>query len=105
MGSWQDMTSRVVSTIVNTFTTVATYTPVSGAAEEIKGVFNSEHVEVQVLDGAEVQSIFPAFFAKLSDLPAVPQNGDQLTINATAYKVAESRPDGEGGTLLVLYRK
>lgn len=99
---WHELTERVAATVVNTFKTTATYDPVTGSNFSINGVFDAAHTELAILDGAEVQSVFPAFFVANADLPATPIAGDRITVNSVLYRVAERRPDGEAGTLLVL---
>lgn len=102
--SWQELTDRVAETVVNTFTTVLTYTPASGSPKTLNGVFDAAFVEVEILDGAQVQSIGPRVFLRASDLDAPPKVGDRLTINGTQYRINENRPDGEAGYLLLLHK-
>ena|ERR1041385_8171175 len=100
--SWQQLADNVAKKVVNTFRTTATYSPKTGPAYSLDCVFDSAYIEASVLDGASVQSVFPRAFVRLGDLLARPVAGDRMTVNAVIYRVAECRPDGEAGYLLIL---
>lgn len=101
--SWKDLVNRAAETVVRTFPTTVSYSPRSGAPRTIKGVFDAAFIEIAILDGAEVQSVYPRLFVTATDFPSAPPGkGDRATIDGTQYRVAECRPDGEAGYLLVL---
>jgi hypothetical protein len=64
--------------------------------EEINGIFGSAY-----LLSNDVESSFPAFTCKTTDVPTV-EHGDTLIINEVTYKVINVRPDGTGVVILVL---
>lgn len=97
--SFRDLEAAVIGITNTTFGTPATYTPVSGDPVEINGVFDNAFVEV-----LGVPSLKPVLRIALSDLEAAPAKGDQVTINATEYKVMSSEADSYGGSLLVLQK-
>jgi hypothetical protein len=74
-----------------------TYTPSGDSAVTINAVFDNAWVEVE-----GVQSLKPILRIDLSDLENPPGKGDQATIESVNYRVEESRPDGFGGSTLIL---
>lgn len=79
------------------------YQPDGGDPVPVTGVFDAAYVLVQGGANAGVESSAPAVFLILSDLPVNPEDDDPtLTIGGIDYRVAERRPDGKGGIVLVL---
>lgn len=101
--SWQQMTDEVMRVCTETFTSTVLYDPQASAPITIKGIFDAAYQDVEILDGAAVQTIKPRLGVRLSDLPAAPREGDRCTINGKNYRVAEVRPDGEAGAALFLH--
>lgn len=66
------------------------------------GIFDKAHAEVLMIDGAPISSVYPKMGVRNLDLPVTPGPGDRLTVNGITYRVDESRPDGEAGTVLIL---
>lgn len=68
-----------------------------GSGVTVDGLFRLPYGEAFGL----VAGNSPSFEAPSGDLSGIAR-GASVTINATAYKVAEIKPDGQGMTLLVL---
>lgn len=98
------MTNDVMRICTETFTSTVIYDPQASAPITIKGIFDAAYQDVEILDGAAVQSTKPRLGVLLSDLPAAPREGDRCTVNGVNYRVAEVRPDGEAGAALFLHK-
>lgn len=102
--TWQAMADSVMKTCVDTFTTVATYTPFVGVPVVINTVFNDPYQEGIALDGAPIQTRLFRLGVRKMDLAAYPSVKDKVTINAVVYRVHEVRPDGDAGYVLLLHK-
>lgn len=102
--TWQEMADNVMKTCVDTFTTVATYTPFVGSPVVINTVFNDPFIEGIALDGAPVQTRLYRLGVRKLDLAAYPSVKDKVTIGATTYRVHEVQPDGDAGFVLLLHK-
>lgn len=98
------MADSVMKTCVDTFTTVATYTPFVGAPIVINTVFNDPFIEGIALDGAPIQTRLYRLGVRKADLPLHPSRKDKVTIGAVTYRVDEVRPDGDAGFVLLLHK-
>ena len=82
----------------------ATYTPGGGDPVSVVGLFDERFVKVSADPHGAVESIGPAFFCLLADLPTDPEDDDPtLTIGGVAYDVVERQRDGLGGIRLLLH--
>lgn len=95
--SFKDIEDSVVGLCNSVFGDSYSYTPNGGTAIQLQSVFKHEYVEVE-----SVVSLKPTLRIRLSDLTAKPGKGDTVVIETVTYKVAESREDGHGGSLLIL---
>jgi hypothetical protein len=78
------------------------YAPGVGGAVTVKGKFDENHA--LILDG-NVETIGPAVFLWLADLPTDPDTDDpQLTIRGQGYMVHRRVRNSAGGILLHLHR-
>ena len=86
------------------FGVTAKYTPTGSVARMIKGIFDSEYLEVAA--GGEVGFAIsqPRFLTKTSNVSTA-QDGDTIVINGSTYKVRVVQPDGTGMTNLVLEKQ
>jgi hypothetical protein len=70
------------------------------------GIFDEHYVLVQGDAHAGVESVGPAVFLRLEDLPGDPDLDDReltiVTIRGVDYRVKEVKPDGIGGVVLTL---
>lgn len=81
------------------------YAPSVGAAVDVTGIFDAAYVKVDA-GQAGVSSVGPAVFLRLEDLPGNPLEDDAtVTVGAVAYEIAEAKPDGQGGVLLLLHKR
>lgn len=80
----------------------ATYTPQTGAAVTLDGIFDEPFAEVDVDAGVGVLSKTPTFVCRTADLPSTKKQGDAVTIDGTGYVVRELQADGTGMTTVVM---
>lgn len=79
------------------------YLPDVGDPVEVIGIFDAQYVLSKGGAEAGVESLGPAVFLRIEDLPVDPEADDPtLVINAASYRVTERRPDGMGGIVLAL---
>lgn len=79
------------------------YDPEAGAPVTVTGMFDAQYVLVKPGE-LGVESVGPAVFLLLEDLPVHPDDDDPtITIGGTAYTVRERQPDGMGGIRLLLH--
>lgn len=72
-----------------------------GAPSSIQGVFDSRHVEIDVGGGAMVTALVTTLAVVDSSAGAV-SRGDTITVRGGSYRLADTRPDAQGMTLLIL---
>lgn len=81
------------------------YAPGVGDPVDVYGVFDLlyEHLD---LGHAGVSSVGPAVYLTIADLPSDPKadKAARITINGTVYKPREAKPDGFGGTQVLLFK-
>lgn len=103
--AFADLVAEMAAAQLDEFGELVTYTPAAGgpAAAQVTGIFDQGFVLVKGTAEAGVESIGPAIFLLLADLPTDPEDDDPiLTIRAADYRVIERIPDGMGGIVLVL---
>jgi hypothetical protein len=99
---WAGLTGVVNQVVVRQFGDATTYTTQLGQAVSVRGVFDEAHVLVEAGE-ADVSSVGPAVFYRLSDLPVDPlEDEPEIVIRGVSYEVREARKDGQGGVLLLL---
>lgn len=83
---------------------VVTYDPQGASpAVQVTGLFDEQYILAKGNAEAGVETIGPAVFFRLADLPVDPENDEPtLTIRGSAYRVIERRRDGMGGIVLAL---
>lgn len=86
-----------------------TYTPTVGApppaAVQVTGIFDEQYVLAKGSAEAAVETLGPAVFLRLEDLPTDPRDDEPtLTIRGVVYRVRERPTDGMGGIVLGLRR-
>lgn len=88
------------------------YTPAVGAPVIVNGIFDAFH-RLALSDGeAGVETLVPAVFVRLADLPVDPEfdeptvtiSGDATPSNDGVYRVHERLPAGLGAIVLALRR-
>lgn len=83
------------------FGVTASYTPLGGDAENVKGIFDHEFYEADAGGTVGFAIEQPIFTCQTSDIPNAAE-GDAITINSTDYIVRVVRDDGTGVTVLAL---
>lgn len=79
------------------------YRPSGGSPVPVIGVFDAQFVLAKGDAEAGVETLGPAVFLRLEDLPTDPEDDEPtLMINGVNYRVIERRPDGIGGVVLAL---
>jgi hypothetical protein len=82
---------------------MVTYQPEFGAPVDVPGIFDKQYVLAQGDPLAGVETIGPAVFFRIDDLPTDPEEDDPtIVIGSDRYRVVERRPDGMGGIVLAL---
>lgn len=83
---------------------VVTYAPSVGSSVPVTGIFDANYVLANGDAHAGVETLGPAIFLRLTDLPVDPRDdeGVRLTIRGTVYRATERRPDSMGGIVLAL---
>jgi hypothetical protein len=100
--SWAALAGGLNQVVVRQFGEATTYTTQVGQAGTVRGVFDEAHVLVEAGE-ADVSSVGPAVFYRLSDLPVDPlEDEPEIVIRGVSYEVREARKDGQGGVLLLL---
>jgi hypothetical protein len=81
-----------------------TYDPAGASpAVSVTGIFDEQFVLAKGDGEAGVETLGPAVFFRLEDLPVDPEDDDPtLTIRGDAYRVTQRRPDGMGGIVLAV---
>jgi hypothetical protein len=85
------------------FSEDATYTPPGGSAVTIRVIFDNEYVPTVVGD-VVFENTGPVAYARTADVSDA-TNAATLTVGGVAYRVKETRPDGQGITQLILSKR
>jgi hypothetical protein len=104
--SFDAQVSRLDAAVLAAFSTPTTYQRSGGSPVPIAGIFDAAYVRVEVGE-AGVQSVGPAVFYRLQDLPADPETetvNPVITINGVQYEPTEVQKDGVGGVRLLLHK-
>lgn len=99
------MAEQTNRAVLDTLGITVSYAPAAGGGPHtIQGIFDNGVTQVD--SGLEVADLRPrpTLMVRISDLPARPKRGDRVTANGTQYTVEETREDGQGGTVLMLYK-
>lgn len=68
------------------------------------GVFSAAHMEVDASTGVAVSTVQPVLEVRQADLPALPTEGDAVTVQGVLYLIVDVRPDGHGFLKLMLHK-
>lgn len=106
MAAYDDLVAQVDRSVQSLLGGEAVvYAPSVGLPVSITGVFDSNYVIAKGDQMAGVETLGPAVFFRVEDLPADPETDDPtLTIRAVNYRVIERHPDDMGGIVLELRR-
>jgi hypothetical protein len=78
------------------------YRPATGAAVQLKGIYDEAWCEVDPKSRAPISSTGPAVHLQTGSIPAEPDEADRLVILGRTFLVNEPRPDGQGVTVYTL---
>jgi hypothetical protein len=80
------------------------YDTSDGPPVDVIGIFDERYILADGTAEAGVETVGPAAFFRIEDLPDVLDDDPTLTIRSVSYRVIERRPDGMGGVVLALRR-
>lgn len=100
-----DLTRAMSAIVLSTFGEPVGF-HLEGQAEPLPGigVFTAAHQEVDARTGVAVSMVQPVLEVRQSDLPALPTEGDAVTVQGELYLIVEVRPDGHGFLKLMLHK-
>lgn len=78
-----------------------------GPPVQIRAVFDAAAETVDIDRGGAAAGVVtrkPTLILRLADLPSPPLQGDRIEVDGQGFRVAEVRPDGDGGATLPLIR-
>lgn len=99
---WKEQSAGMNAQCLATFGEEAVYTPAAGSPVTIRGIFDEDHVELDMTTGAAVTSSSPVLSIRASDLVAAPKRGDSVLVRGRTFAVVDWRPDSEDGGLVIL---
>ncbi len=97
---------RAVFLSTDDFGISATYTPASGSAVSLSGLFDSGYEEVDLPGAIDVSLALSRsrLVVRTADLPSGAADGDEVTVSGTDYTVKIVAGDGEGITELIMVK-
>ena len=89
---------------VDEFGVLGAVNPVVGSNFNVNGIFDNDHLELDVDAGIAVSTSEPQFVCATADVTGsnVALQGDVITIATIAYEITDVKPDGTGVTTLML---
>lgn len=100
----QDLANRVLTAATTRLGEVVTLSR-DGTDYEFHGIFSEIFSDVDVDTGLRVTTDVPTLVLNAEDLPIEPAGNDRVTVaNGSQYLVRETRQDGEGGLILLMYQ-
>ena len=105
MTVFADLTRALSATVLATFGEPVVF-HLEGQAAPIdgRGVFTAVHQEVDASTGVAVSTVQPVLEVRQVDLPAMPTEGDAVTVQGVLYLIVDVRADGHGFLKLMLHR-
>ena len=100
-----DLTRALSATVLTTFGEPVVF-HLEGLAAPIDGtgVFTAVHQEVDASTGVAVSTVQPVLEVRQADLPALPTEGDAVTVPGVLYLIVDVRVDGHGFLKLLLHK-
>lgn len=83
------------------FADAATYTPVSGGASTVQGIFDNPQASRNATDLMDITIPAPQFVCRTADVPNA-ADGDLIVIRTVSYNVRVVLNDGTGVSTLIL---
>lgn len=69
-----------------------------------RAIFTAMHQDVDTRSGVPVSSTQPMLEVRQVDLPALPTQGDAVTVQGALYLIVDVQPDGHGFLKLLLHK-
>lgn len=69
-----------------------------------RAIFTAMHQDVDTRSGVPVSSTQPMLEVRQVDLPALPTQGDAVTVQGALYLIVDVQPDGHGFLKLMLHK-
>lgn len=99
MSSWRDLMADLNKAVTEAFPLPVVYRPQAG------GAYNINAVDVGLRESeTQTPTVYRVLFINTADLPVQPSDGDQVDVDAQAYRVFKIERDTEGGAHLLLRR-
>ncbi len=100
-----DLTQAMSAIVLTTFGEPVVF-HIEGQPQALagRGVFTAMHQEVDASTGVAVSSVQPVLEVRQTDLPAIPTEGDAVTVQGALYLIVDVRPDGHGFLKLMLHK-
>lgn len=100
----QDLANRVLTAVTSRLGELVTVT--RGAnSYELHGIFSETFSDVDVDTGLRVTTEIPTLILKADELAIEPVGNDRVTVaDGRQFLVRETRSDGEGGLILLMYQ-
>ena len=100
-----DLTRAMASFVLTTFGEPVVF-HLEGQAVPLdgRGVFTAVHQEVDASTGVAVSMVQPVLEVRQSDLPAMPTEGDAVTVQGVLYLIVDVRADSHGFLKLMLHK-
>jgi len=106
VSNWLEEITAVQEASIAEFGEPVIFYPVvgDGVPVSISGIFDNEHIQMIFGDTVDIvySSSGPLLGVKQSDYDA--KRGDEVEVRGARYRVSDSRPDGQGMTVLVMER-
>ena len=100
-----EMTKALSAIVLTTFgEPVVFHLEGQGMPIDSTGVFTAQHQAVDASTGVAVSTVQPVLEVRQADLPALPTEGDAVTVQGVLYLIVDVRPDGHGFLKLMLHK-
>ena len=100
-----DLTQAMSAIVLTTFgEPVVFHLEGQGMPIDSTGVFTAQHQAVDASTGVAVSTVQPVLEVRQADLPALPTEGDAVTVQGVLYLIVDVRPDGHGFLKLMLHK-
>jgi hypothetical protein len=101
--AWPDLRRLAQSAGLSTFGEEATFEPAGGAPVAARGIFNSDHVRIDLSTGGSVSGNGAMLELRLTDLPTIPlANKDTVIVRGQRYQIRDVQKDSDGMVQLLL---
>ena len=100
----QDLTNRILSAATARLGEPVTLSR-DGVSYQLRGIYSAFHSEIDFDTGLNISSQMPSLTINSADISIDPKGNDRVTIaDGRTFMVRETRADGEGGLVLLMYQ-